>query len=75
MEAKDRKIIQEEILRKFPGTDPALDIDWQMIEISFKAGIRGVVDLIEEELKQEHHFLYKDALRNIKAKLKERGLG
>jgi len=38
MEAKDKRIIQEEILRRFAGTDPEMDIDWDMIEISFKAG-------------------------------------
>jgi len=38
MEAKDRGTIQQEILQKYPGTDPEIDIDWDIVEISFKAG-------------------------------------
>ena len=38
MEAKDKRVIQEEILGRFPGTDPEIDIDWETAEISFKAG-------------------------------------
>ena len=60
MEAKDRQIIQQEILRKFPGTDPEIDIDWDIAEISFKAGIREVVEWFSTCVLIEH----KDAKNN-----------
>lgn len=40
MEAKTKDYLQQEILQKFPGTDPKMDIDWDVVEISFKAGER-----------------------------------
>jgi len=42
MEAKDKKVITEYILCKFAGTDPEMDIDWDMMEISFQAGQQDV---------------------------------
>ena len=58
MKAKDKQHIQQEIKLKFPGTSPEEDIDWEMIEISFKAGIKKVVDFIGEE-PFEHNEEYK----------------
>jgi len=43
MEAKDRNNIQRQILEKYPGTIPDMDIDWEMGEIFYKAGIRATV--------------------------------
>jgi len=48
MEAKDKEYIRQEILRKFPGTDPE-DIDWEMIEIAFEAGVRVTLRRIDLE--------------------------
>ena len=48
MKAKETKVIQEEILRKYPGTDPEIDIDWDIVEISFKAGMKVAADWISE---------------------------
>lgn len=46
MKAEDRNLIQKEILLKYPGTIPDMDIDWDMLEISFKAGMREVVEVV-----------------------------
>lgn len=35
MEAKDKANVQQGILRKFPGTDPNFDLDWDMMEITW----------------------------------------
>ena len=60
LEAKDKKYIQDEILRAYPGTDPEIDIDWDIVEISFKAGK-------EEESTQAYHVgLYDGILRGRK---------
>lgn len=66
MEAKDKKAITAEILRKFAGTDPEMDIDWEMMEISFKAG--------KEELKREILEWAKDRVYVDLATLKEWGI-
>jgi len=38
MKAKGKKAVIEEIWKRFPGMDTEVDIDWDMVEISFKAG-------------------------------------
>lgn len=38
MNAKDKEFILKRILETFPSTEPEFDIDWDMLEISFKAG-------------------------------------
>ncbi len=38
MEAKDRKNIEITVLENYPGMNPELDIDWDVAEISYKAG-------------------------------------
>jgi len=38
MEAKDREYIQSKILRRYPGFDPEMDIDWDVVELVFDAG-------------------------------------
>ncbi len=43
MEAKDKSLIQQEILRVYPGTDPEIDIDWNIVDISFKAGQESIL--------------------------------
>ena len=49
LEAKDKLYIQSEILRVYPGTDPEIDIDWDMAEIAFKSGRREVIRQIQEK--------------------------
>lgn len=41
MEAKDRKNLEQEILKQYPGLNPEMDVDWDIVEISFKAGYEG----------------------------------
>ena len=40
MEAKDKQIIWQQIHKQFPGMDAELDVDWDIVEVSFKAGIK-----------------------------------
>ena len=49
MEAKDKKAIQQEIARAFPGLDMEMDIDWEVAEISFKLGLQEVVDWLKTD--------------------------
>ena len=49
MEAKDKKYIEQEILRKYPGTIPDMDIDWDIGEIFFQAGYDQARDECIEE--------------------------
>ena len=52
--------------------DVALEELEAQAEITWDKTVREVVDIIDADLQQEHHFLYKDALRNIKEQLKKR---
>ena len=38
MKAEDKDYIRQQIMQKYPGTLAEMDIDWDMMEISFKAG-------------------------------------
>ena len=53
MNAEDMAQIKTEILRKFPGTDPEMDVDWDMMEISFKAGYEACGKELDEILKDK----------------------
>ena len=84
MESKDRLNIQQITLSKYPGTDPEIDIDWGIVEISFKAGQKEVVEFIGNPF--EHNEQYEAGTSNLihnvddcfacnyEAKLKELGL-
>jgi len=44
MEAKTKQMLFSLIHAKFPGMDAEIDIDWDIAEISYKAGIKEVTD-------------------------------
>lgn len=45
MKAEDKQAIEQEVLKRFPGTDPEMDIDWEMMDIAFKEGHRNGLSL------------------------------
>ena len=78
MDAKAKQRIQEEIVRAYAGTDPDVDIDWEMIEISFRAGIREALEYVAQitnnpicEYKDNYLCLHR---KMWQAKLKEWGI-
>jgi len=79
MEAKDKQCIQEEIVRAYPGTDPDIDIDWEMIEIAFTAGMKEVVDWLKKNAASSVEYQGKLRLMQVdewawQAFLKEQGI-
>ena len=86
MKLKEKQIIQQQIQEQYPGTDLEIDIDWDMGEIFFKAGIKEVVEWIEKNSSKGYIYegqytydtncdnqLFTD-LGDWQAKLKEWGL-
>ena len=71
MEAKDKNTIQQQILAKYPGTIPEMDIDWDMMEISFKAGIREVVEWEHKTFSKSITLNQMRATNTYQAKLKD----
>lgn len=71
MEAKDKRNLQDEILKRYPGFDPEMDIDWDIVEISFRAGMQEVVEWITEVSSKTHLSVYGEKWH---AKLKEWGI-
>jgi len=60
MEAKDKSILQQ-IQERYPGTDPDIDVDWEIGEIFFNAGekqgiSKGIKEVMEwgETICMEH---------------------
>lgn len=50
MRESDQDKIQGEILEKYPGTNPDIDIDWDIVEIAFKAGQMSVVEKVIRDI-------------------------
>lgn len=48
MESKDKSYIQQEILRQYPRIDPEVDVNWVIVEVSFKAGMREVAEWLRQ---------------------------
>ena len=48
MEAKTKQMLFSLIHAKFPGMDAEIDIDWDIAEITYKAGKKEVVDWVNK---------------------------
>ena len=84
MKAKDKSILQQ-IQERYPGTDPDIDIDWEIGGIFFNAGEKQGIEKVVEWVETHGDKVYKDlhpdfiAFRRImedgyQAQVKEWGL-